>query len=720
MNFLANLLVLILLISMGACSSEDIISEESVVNSETEITEIAAVIGKLQYEDSRTAVTMGDFNSSSINLVWAEKDTIGIYPTEGDQLSFPIVEGVGTNKCTFNGGGWALKNSTSYKAYSPFNRAYYYHKSDKLPVSMLGQKQVGNGNSDHLSKYDLQIAEGKTPETGKISFDFKHQVCFIRMDLTAPIAATWKSITLISDASFNIEATMNLASTPTSLEYKSPSNSITLELENVTTNSESPTIIAYMAVIPVDLTNKSLDVELTDTDGNTYTAEATIANNYRNFKAGFARWIKASPKLNYIEFEDVNVKALCLKWDTNHDGELSYEEATKVQSLGTTFKGNTSIRLFKELQYFTKLTTLDNAFNGCTNLTYINIPSSVTNMAYAFYGCTSLISTIVPNNVTDLSYAFYNCTSLAKSNISLTATNLNYSFYECNKLEGSLIIPNTATSLDVAFKNCYLVSEIKFENGSTITEFPAFERGTIGNWNKGAFDSTFRGCKSIKSFVVPASVEIINLSTFYECTSLETIQFEENSKLKRIISSAYDGTNTSTRSPFEDCISLKTFDARNCLNEYTFDQGTFYGCQSLTTVIMPKITEIGDEFNSALTTIEIPDVKEITSKAFANCTSLKNVTMQKIESIWESAFYGCTSLEKITLPSTIKFIGKMAFYGCESLIEVNCKAVIPPTLGDSPFYDVSPNIVINVPNNSLDDYKSSWTNYINYIKGLDL
>ena len=286
-------MALILLLSVGACSSEEVISEQHVINSDAEITTIDAVIGKLQYEESRTAVSMGDFNNNSIKLVWAEKDTIGIYPTEGDQLSFPIVEGVGTNKCTFNGGGWALKTSTSYKAYSPFNRAYYYQKNDKLCVSMLGQKQKGNGNSNHIGKYDLQIAEGKTPSTGKISFDFKHQVCFIRMDLTVPVSATWKSITLESDALFTTEASMNLSSETSTLTGISTSNSVTLDLENVKTE-KGETITAYMVVLPVNLTGKTLEMILTDSAGNDFKTTAIIANDYRNFKAGFARWISVA------------------------------------------------------------------------------------------------------------------------------------------------------------------------------------------------------------------------------------------------------------------------------------------------------------------------------------------------------------------------------------------------------------------------------------------
>lgn len=95
---------------------------------------------------------------------------------------------------------------------------------------------------------------------------------------------------------------------------------------------------------------------------------------------------------NVIQFEDENVKKLCVAvWDTDGDHELSYDEAAKVTTLGTTFKGNTTIQLFNELQYFTGLTSLDDTFSGCSHLWRITVPASVeTISATTFSGCYGL------------------------------------------------------------------------------------------------------------------------------------------------------------------------------------------------------------------------------------------------------------------------------------------------------------------------------------------
>ena len=79
-----------------------------------------------------------------------------------------------------------------------------------------------------------------------------------------------------------------------------------------------------------------------------------------------------------IQFEDPYVKAICVQnWDTNEDGELSYEEAAAVRSVESVFYNNQAILTFKEFKYFTGVTSLTNAFYGCKNLFRIELPNSI-------------------------------------------------------------------------------------------------------------------------------------------------------------------------------------------------------------------------------------------------------------------------------------------------------------------------------------------------------
>ena len=87
-----------------------------------------------------------------------------------------------------------------------------------------------------------------------------------------------------------------------------------------------------------------------------------------------------------LSFADPVVKDICVNYyDRTNDGELDIYEIQAITSL-LGFRGNTEMVSFDELQYFTGLTSIsDYAFEGCTGLTSIEIPNSVTSIGnYTF------------------------------------------------------------------------------------------------------------------------------------------------------------------------------------------------------------------------------------------------------------------------------------------------------------------------------------------------
>ena len=111
-------------------------------------------------------------------------------------------------------------------------------------------------------------------------------------------------------------------------------------------------------------------------------------------------------KLHFIAFNDLQAKAVCVKnWDLNDDGELSEKEAASVSDIGELFRGNSNIKTFEELRYFTSLKEIpDNAFRECSNLVSVYLPESVEALGkYPFSLCTNLKYVVMlnPNRIVD-------------------------------------------------------------------------------------------------------------------------------------------------------------------------------------------------------------------------------------------------------------------------------------------------------------------------------
>lgn len=152
---------------------------------------------------------------------------------------------------------------------------------------------------------------------------------------------------------------------------------------------------------------------------------------------------------NVIQFEDALVKAICItNWDTDGDGELSYEEAAAVTTIGTEFSEK-GIYAFNELQYFTGLTSIPNdAFLNCNELLSIKLPDNIISInVAAFRGCASLKKIHIPANVESIKLqAFYGCISLI-----------------------SIDIPASVKTIQAgAFSNCRKLASVTFEKGSQL------------------------------------------------------------------------------------------------------------------------------------------------------------------------------------------------------------------------------------------------------------
>ena len=235
----------------------------------------------------------------------------------------------------------------------------------------------------------------------------------------------------------------------------------------------------------------------------------------------------------YIEFADANVKAICVQnWDKNHDGELSYSEASAVSDIGTVF-GWSEITSFDELQYFTGLTSIgEYAFGGCSSLTSVTIPNGLTSIGdNAFAYCSALTSVIIPNNVSSIGGgAFSGCSSLTFITIPNSVTSIgDWAFSGCSSLT-SVTIPNSVTSIEAyTFRNCSGLISIEIPGSVTSIGNNAFEGCSVLTYVEIPNSVTtigymaFMDCSSLTSIEIPNSVTSIGNTAFYRCSSLTSI-----------------------------------------------------------------------------------------------------------------------------------------------------------------------------------------------------
>lgn len=643
---------------------------------------------------------------------WAVGDTLGIFPNQGNQVEFPISVAQGSTSASFDGGGWALRNNAAYAAYYPFSVWNYHRDNETILLDYSGQVQNGNGSFAHLSAYDFLASNKTTPVNSSVTFQMERQGSILYIDIVVPEPETITALTVSCDEAIFVEkAALDISGdTPivTPLETKT---SLTLSFENTETTTDNETVRAYMAVQPLDFSDKTVTATLY-TETGSYEAPVTsrVVNKGR---AAFLRFSDDFTPVN-IEFADAEVKRICVEnWDTNGDGELSYKEAATVTDLGDAFKGSyskpTLITSFDELRYFSGLTSIgESAFRYCTSLTSVLIPKGVTSIGRdAFINCTSLTSIVIPEGVTSIENdAFAYCYGLTSVTIPESVTSIGpHPFRRCKNLK---VFIGKYTSID---GRCVIVDgELRSFAPYGLTSY------MIPNDVTSIGDQAFEGSTNLTSVTIPDSVTSIGILSFYGCKYL-------------FFSGKYASADG-------NCLivdgELKSF-VRYEQASYSIPEGVtsigecaFFDCWILTSVVIPEsVTSIGSQAFygcSGLTLVEIPrSVSSIGHDAFAFCDGLISVTIpESLTYLGSGVFEYCRGLSSVTIPDSVTNIGVGTFRGCINLTSIECTAVNPP-LGYDMFDDTN-NSPIYVPNEFVEAYKAAfgWSEYANRIFGIDV
>ena len=207
------------------------------------------------------------------------------------------------------------------------------------------------------------------------------------------------------------------------------------------------------------------------------------------------------------------------------------------------------------------------AFDCCTGLTSVTIPSSVTTIGVgAFLNCTGLTSVTIPSSVTTIEPdAFDCCTGLTSVTIPSSVETIGVgAFLNCTGLT-SVTIPSSVTTIEPeAFRGCTGLTSLTIPSSVTTIEPDAF-----------------RGCTGLTSVTIPSSVTTIGNDAFYDCTGLTSVTIPE-------------GVTTIGEYAFNGCTGLTSVTIPEGVT--TIGEGAFKGCTGLTsvTILAPSLTKYGD------------------------------------------------------------------------------------------------------------------------------
>ena len=235
------------------------------------------------YEEPMTKI---DLDLGSLKYLWAEKDSVGIFPDLGSQIYFSMSDGVGQSVATFDGGGWALKRGSSYYSYFPFVADYYIDK-EAIPINFKGQVQDGNLTSAALGNQCFMVAKGVADEaTGNLMFSYERlQMPFM---FVIPVeAGAYTSLDICAgDDVIAVSGTMNAISLDKEIHDAVFEDHLSVDLKNITFASSGNLIVTAM-LPPFDIYGKQFKFNLKKTDGTIVTSSVfgktyALGKAYRN------------------------------------------------------------------------------------------------------------------------------------------------------------------------------------------------------------------------------------------------------------------------------------------------------------------------------------------------------------------------------------------------------------------------------------------------------
>ncbi len=260
--------------------------------------------------------------------------------------------------------------------------------------------------------------------------------------------------------------------------------------------------------------------------------------------------------------------------------------------------------------------------------------------------------------------------------------------------EGECVIPED--------KNVMMIDEKCFQYNTKLTKvvFPSTCTEIPEN--------AFLGCTNLEEIVIPSQCIVIRQSAFENCKKLKKITFQNFVDRDKIEHEDYHGAITIGKYAFRNCTSLteivnqarlttvldEAFAGCTALTSIDISElrvtgsAVFSGCESLSEVVTGAATNVGKNMFqncTALRSVEFAG-EYLNAQAFSGCTSLKTLTLtaKNFTGIGDEALAG-TSIEELRLPDGNCVIGKNAFANNSSLKKIILSENTKLTLSASSF-----------------------------------
>ncbi len=438
---------------------------------------------------------------------------------------------------------------------------------------------------------------------------------------------------------------------------------------------------------------------------------------------------------------DVEIDGICYNLLKNNEAEVTFRISNIGHSPGSRkpdydYVGKVVIP--SSFDYLGDIYTVvkigHEAFDGCWDLTDVELPNTITEIAYsAFYGCKNLSTINIPERVSSIGLAaFCTCINLKSITIPQNVKSIDGgAFWGCEKLE-VISLPDTLTFLGgIAFEGTAWYNnqpDGPIYAGAWLSQYKGFmsedtriviKPGTKGI-SEGVFKrqnhnttpvsisipesvlyigaQAFKDCERLKEIIIPNNTEYIGSSAFEGCSSLEKI----------VLPNKLTAINNLT---FSNCTSLSSIELPDSVK--VIGARAFQYCESLESITIPNsVTDIqGTSFLKCkkLTSIIISEnITRIEDDTFMGCMNLSTIVIPEgVTSIGARTFYNCTNLQSVTLPSSLSEIGFLAFTACTSMTDFYSTAINPPTAAEG-FSDTDlSQTTLHVPYSALERYQTT-------------